>query len=196
MKTLCITEFADAPFDPNDGILLGDFSNHLANSICNWVVRDNKRVLVVCNKGQNRSALICALAHTMILGCPFAESVKWLHSKAEEARSCGLEEVPTKFLSSQGGEYFQMMFGQRCRRNRLARRGKQSFDANRPYSLEIHKHGNGGSLWIGNFKGLLKEACPKFDIAINLSGRDRQSANYWCKWKTFSHRMHLEDRLG
>lgn len=198
MKTLCVTQFSDAPLDPKDSVLFRDFANHLANYICSWVVRDSKQVLVVCEQGRNRSALVCALAHQIILGCSFGESLKCLHSKAEEAHHCGSEEVPTRFLSSQGGEYFQVMFGQCCGRD--ARIGKQAFGENRPYLLEVHKHGNGGSLWIGNYKGLLKESLsPKFDISVNLSGRDRQSADHWCRWKTFirsSKMNHHEDLFG
>ena len=96
-KVICISEMVDAPVDPKKA---ASFQLYLATLVCairDWIER-GLRILVVCNHGQNRSAIVCVLAHKRLVRCSFNESLQRLQEEAEEARSKG-QQVPTRSFS-------------------------------------------------------------------------------------------------
>lgn len=213
-KTIKILEMTDIAVDPKDSGKFKTYMLALGEAIGRWVL-DGKNVLVACKKGQNRSAAVCVLAHQHMAreldeyagfeGCVFADfegCVFALHEAAAEAKVEG-HTVPTKFLSSSGGSYYQTLFMMNRNRNRdrktLLNHGGVSIPHDCPYVLEYSpRFADHGSLWIGNLEGLerarignleglerwaRKLNSQPFDIFVDVSGNVKDNVDRVAKWK-------------
>lgn len=199
-KILCITGFSDAPVHPKKAILLRSFLEAVSSAVAGLILHASKRVLVVCNHGQNRSAAVCCQALVALVKDiqTFDAAKQYVLRRAHSHNTkSSSPAVPTKFLSSEGGKYFQMILNtgrdqggrpRRCEESQINHElngettGIGFSYTEEPFKLELTKHGTAG-LWIGNYKALLLQKTDEFDFVLNLSGKGRSNADHVLKWE-------------
>jgi hypothetical protein len=214
-RTLSIRGFPDSMIDPKNAKLFESFLRALVEAIFFWTQGQRYNVLIASDLGQNRAVLVGALALEYIhvatrksYGKHFAQMVHNIKETVRQQQVLG-KLVPTRFLESPSGSYYQAFFSGNATRNNIRSSPKQflqeskrraleqaafAFKKSTPYRMKINHRpyvSMEGNLWIGNLEGLRMAQSTDFDILIDLTGKEIQKAYSTIHWKDLTEAWHI-----